>query len=470
VLLLHGDARAAKPIVAVLSFGSDAAEPAREALMQSLGKRYDVLDGQKLLDACDQLGITMSRGPNLAQAAAHIGAVAVVGGALKGGKLVLAVYSGKTGQPLTTGGVPCGGRLSKPNLAKALAILQRGLQKAPKRVGRPGQRPPTPTPSPAEGAPEGGGGNLTFDPNAPSGGGRGPEREENPLAPKPPAAGAAAGPSFTGPGEAVVAKKPKEDAPAEPRLDGELGLGTWIRDFSMNDPKGTSPKYQGTAFTLRLALVARPAGFFTSNFASNIFLRLHYQRALGLQSKSTITDASGQSVDKTFGTTLHELVFDVGYNWKIFGAWWSPTIDAALGYGFSSFTIDWQDTAEADKSMPNFGYSFLVPSLGARFPIIPSWFGAHLTFDYRAVLGTGEIEEEKWYGPTSAGGIDFIVGVHGTYRGFVASADYTYTRYFFSFTDAEARLKRRTAGESVRVAGGALDNYHVLMLNLGYTY
>ena len=124
----------ARPLIVVLAFGGEQGTEIRDALVGALAKKYEVVHGQKLLAACDQLGITMSRGKNLATAAASLGAVAVVGGTLKEGHLVLAVYSGKTGQPLATGSVPFGGQITRPALGKALVIILKGLNKAPKKV------------------------------------------------------------------------------------------------------------------------------------------------------------------------------------------------------------------------------------------------------------------------------------------------------------------------------------------------
>ena len=126
----------ARPLIVVLAFGGDQGSEVRDLVAAALAKKYEVAHGQKLLDACDRLGITMSRGKNLAAAAAELGAVAVVGGTIRDGQLALAVYSGKTGQPLATGSVAYDGKVTRPMLGKALLLILKGLNKAPKKVGR----------------------------------------------------------------------------------------------------------------------------------------------------------------------------------------------------------------------------------------------------------------------------------------------------------------------------------------------
>jgi hypothetical protein len=64
------------------------------------------------------------------------------------------------------------------------------------------------------------------------------------------------------------------------------------------------------------------------------------------------------------------------------------------------------------------------------------------------------------------------VGVNGNWKGIVARLDYAYTRYFYTFTDTEARRAGCPGGpdDCKKHAGGALDILHGLSLNLGYSY
>lgn len=500
-LLLAAAPAVAKPTIVVLAFGGEGGSEVRDSLVGPLEKKYEVLPGQQLLDACDQLGITMSRGKNLGAAAQQLGAVAVIGGTVKDGHLVLAVYSGKTGQPIGTGSVPCPGQLARPALAKALTVILNGLRKAPKKMPKPrrggGASPapqplPEPKPKGTAGGSSGGtsGGALTFDPNAPDSPSGGTSSsggsEEDPLAgaaPRTPQG------KPVGEGETVTKKPPKPPgAYTPPKIQALVGLGSWIRNFSMNDPQGDPPpKYEAAAFTLRLSLVLFPAAFFTESWPAGFRFRLRYQEALGLksQSKQPPESGSGADVTKTFGTTLREFVFDLGYDWNIFQKATGPHVELGLGYGMCDFGIDWEGATR--QTMPATSYRFFLANIGARYDFT-TWIGAHLMGEYRAMVAAdddpGHIEydkpdataTDKWYGPSSTGGVQILAGLHSQlggstapwawWKGITATAEYSLTWYFFAFKDAEARAQ---AG-NVKVAGGAIDLNHMITLNVGYTY
>jgi hypothetical protein len=249
----------------------------------------------------------------------------------------------------------------------------------------------------------------------------------------------------------------------QPRLEAAVGLGTWIRSFSINDPIDKAPKYEGAAFTIGFSLLTRPAGFFTDGFASNIFLRFAFKQAVGLQSRSKQLEG-GTSVEKILGTTLREINLDWGYNWRLGSKPLSPFLDLGMGYGMMDFGIDWEGASAQD--MPSAAYRYRRFGATLRLPFV-SWLGAHAGADYRLVFGAGEVEDEtKWYGPASTGGINFVIGANGNYKGFTATAEYAYTRYFYAFKDPEQRQK----DGKTRIAGGALDILHTLLVNIGYSF
>jgi hypothetical protein len=121
--------------------------------------------------------------------------------------------------------------------------------------------------------------------------------------------------------------------------------------------------------------------------------------------------------------------------------------------------------------MPDASYKFVLFSLGGYMPFY-DMFGAHLRFDYRVVTGTGEIEDDAWYGVSSTGGLNFLVGGYFTWKGMVARLEYGYTRYFYSFDEAEKRLEdcKASAANCKRAAGGALDVLNSIMVNFGYGF
>ena len=176
-------------------------------------------------------------------------------------------------------------------------------------------------------------------------------------------------------------------------------------------------------------------------------------------------DAAGTGmITKSFGTTLRQLLVGGGYDWKILPeAARSPHLELKLGFGMVDFSIDWDEGSA--RNLPAAAYRFFLADLGFRYEFW-SWLGAHLNFDYRAVSSSGDIEDDaNWYGASSTGGINLGLGLHGGWKGITATAEYAYTRYFFAFTEANARM---AAGK--RSAGGALDQMHTLMLSAGYSF
>ena len=490
LLMLLSSSAMAKPTIAVLAFGGKQGPSVRKRLAASLRAQYRVIHGDKVLDACDALGIAMSRGRNLARCAQQVGAVAVVGGAVGGDILSLVIFSGKTGKVIKKGSVVCEGRLSAADLRDALSIVQAGLRKAPRRSPRTAPRPrPRPRPRPVEPEPDDG---LEFDPDSkdtdkgdfsfePDPVNRKPANtatvnpDEDPLdssgAYKP---GATRGTDTSKRPTARVTKKTIAHD-GYPRLLAAVGLGTWIRDFSLNDPARTTdpstgkaynhPGYNSSAaFALRLAARVRPAAFLTDGFASMLYVNLQFQTTLGLQSRTKEKDSSsGQMVEKTYGTSFLEFIMDAGVDWNIQNLPTSPHLVAGIGGGMMDFAIDW-DT-DPPHTLPDASYSFFLIKAGINWPFHPM-VGAHFNFDYRVVGGAGEVEDSQyWYGPSSTGGVNIALGINGAYKGIVASLEYTYTRYFYAFSEAEDRVS-----QSKRAAGGALDVLHGIIFSVGYSF
>jgi len=482
-LLITVTVAEAKTPIAVLPFGGDAGPTARATLVSTLGRRYQVVNGQAILDACDELGITMTRGKNLVRAAARAQVVGVIGGAVSGGFLSLAVYSGKNGDVVSSGRIRTGGRLNKKALRAALTVILKGLRQCPARPAktrrpRPAPTPePAPTPAPAPAptkAPS-----LVFDPDPViSGGGTatpgagtsttgaGAEPDENPLA-------EAEGPTLSpiavqpAPTPTTVTRKPRADR--DPRVDGTLGFGIWKRTLQIHDHldrSGSKPNYDsGVAAALSLGFHVRPIAFFTDGFAANFYSRLSFQTMLGLQSRYV-----SNNVEEMHGTTMWELRWELaGYDWNILDKPTSPHLEGGIGFGLMNFSIDWGDST--DQPMPAASYTYFLLSVGSSMPFF-AMMGAHFRFDYRVVSGAGEIEDDTWYGPSSTGGISLLLGINGNYKGFVARVEYEYTRYFYAFQEGDDRMNACPDGATgcKRAAGGALDVSHAMMFNVGYSY
>ncbi len=481
----------AEQVVAVLAFGGDDDGNVRGAVIDPLFNRYKIIHGDKVLDACDELGIPMSRGRNLARCAQKAGAVAVVGGAVQGGQLSLVVFSGKNGSVLAKGSVPCRGNLSSRNLRKALSLVLKGLRKAPKRVGRK-RAPPREEP----------GGDFSFDPE-PVDRGKEPENPSEDMG-EDPLTGSGT-PSFDPDADEPRAaprertEKPKKKTEDDwPKFDISIGLGTWIRSFSLNDPAPTKvtnpsgqsepvghPQYNsGGTFALHLGAKVRPLSFLSDGFISMIYLRLHFLTTLGLKSKAlgtTKDPTTGKTVQvtKLLSTSFLEFMLDMGLDWNILDTKTSPHVVGGIGFGVMNFSIGWEDQVtsvyQTKGRLPDVGYKFFLIKLGLYWPFLSIKkfsLGAHLNLDGRPLVSdTGDVEDPTyWYGPASAGGLGLGLGIDGRYSiresiNLVASIEYTAARYFYTFTDAQQRVKPNT-----RAAGGALDVLHGFIVNLGYAY
>ena len=484
----------AGPSIAALEFGGEAGPTARAALVTPLSRRYQIIDGDTLRGAAAELGIAMSRGPGLAKAARKVGAVAVIAGAVSGGQLSLAVFSGETGEVVRTERLRTTGRLRGRALRQALTVILEGLRKcpaqvaaAPEPVPEPTPEPITPDPIPADPVPppvapapvdEPGQADLAYDPNADLSGSSAPSAlpgadEEDPLG-RVRARGAAPSTDPASAAAAVVAKPTPPTETGAPRLVAAVGVGAWSRTFGMhtNDKEYTPnpPDYSsGMAAALSVSFKARPLAFvWDRGFLSALYTRAHFRSTVGLKSESQYRDAGGVPQTENLDTSLWELTFEAGYDWKLLESPTSPHLELGAGYGMMDFALDWGSSAS--RSMPSAAYRFGLFALGLEVPFA-SWIGAHGRFDYRLVSSTGEIEDPAWYGPSSTGGVNMVLGLNGSYRGFTLRAEYSYTRYFYAFAEATSRATDcRTGGTCLKAAGGALDVLHGLTASLGYGF
>jgi hypothetical protein len=499
--LTPGVARAG-PTVVVLDFGGGDGPAARSALVSPLSRRYEVKDGAVLHQAAAKLGVVVARGSNLAKAAQRLGAVAVVGGAVGDGKLSIAVFSGESGEVVSTDRVRWRSPPGRPVLRRALMIILKGLRRcgpvgagggskkrpqemtpdaddeaAPPPVDEPDPPPvhepdpaPAPEPEPAP-APEPSSVSLT--PDFDSSGQ--PTVEETP--PNLATVRAKGPPLVTTP--AVVQKKTEESAserdPSSPRVVATVGFGGWSRSLEIHDPdtaySPSPPTYSSNiAMALVLDLKARPLAFIRDRgFLAGAYFRLGYRTMLGLKSQNAVKDATGSEQVEALETSLWELCLEGGYDWKVLDRPLSPHLELGIGYGMMDFSIDWGAAAAGERRVPDASYRFMLGALGGRIPF-SALIGAHARFDYRIVSSTGEIES-AWYGPSSTGGINMLAGLDGTYSGFVARLEYSYTRYFYSFEEGLSRAQQcRTGGTCLQAAGGALDVLHGFTASVGYSF
>ena len=481
-LFASGTARAERKKIVVLDFGGSGGDWTRSWIVGELEVDYQVIPGRQLVAECDKQGIPPERGPNLARCASALGAVAVVGGKREAGnKLSLAVYSGQTGKVLIQRTVNWSDSKARISVKQALAVIRKGMKKAPKTVTpippppkQPAVEPePEPTPGPTKSASptsapvtrtqpvppvfertgeskdpsstdstsdlaKESDGTLTF---APDEVGRTHPRvaqargtKENPL-------------------EAEVNTKqksvvvPAQDRGFEPKILATIGFGTWVRNFSVDQGLGYE---SGATFALRFQLKVRPLAFFLDTALRNIFLRMHYRMLVGQETEPFGTGTAATKL----GTTQGELVADLGYRWNILNKALGPRLEFAVGFGMFDFSVDWPDVNQ--QALPDLAYRFLNLSVGLDYPFL-RWLSGFARFDGRVVLSSGEIEDTtRWFGSASNGGFDLSAGLRANVVGFVASLEYAFTGYFLSFDNV--------------ANPGATDTGHLLMVSAGYSF
>jgi hypothetical protein len=476
----------AGPTMVMLDFGGAYGPVARSELITPLSRRYEVKSGDTLHKAAAELGVTVARGDNLAQAAQRLGAVAVVGGAVTDGKLTLAIFSGETGEVVNTERVRWRSPPSRRVLRQALSVILRGLHKCPREMTPlapslgeepdppPVHEPDAPTP---ETTPAPSTHSLTpdFDPS-----GQPTVDETPPDLAAVRAKGPALGTTATATRDAVVQKETQEEKqpeqdPSSPRVVATVGMGGWSRSLQIHDPdtahSPNPPTYSSNiAMALVLGFKARPLAFIQDRgFLAGPYVRFGYRTMLGLKSQNSVKDSTGTEQTEALDTSLWELCFEGGFDWKILDRRLGPHLEIGLGYGMMDFSINWGDGLALQKRVPDAAYRFLFGVLGGRIPF-SELIGAHARIDYRVVSSTGEIESD-WYGPSSTGGINLLAGLNGTYAGFVARLEYTYTRYFYTFEEGMSRAKEcRSGGTCLQAAGGALDVLHGFSASFGYSF
>ena len=351
-LLLARAAQAGSPVV-VLDFGGAHGPAVRATLVRALSPRHQVMGTDAIEQACRELGIQLTRGPGLARAATHAGAVAVIAGAVRDGQLGLAVFSARTGDVVSKGQLRCRARLRRPALRRALTLIISGLEQCPDppAAARPDPAPaappdpvpapdsppaafapPNPTPAPDPRSPRAP--TLAFDPDAVIDGAKAPgpatESDDFEVPGEPPR------PDPARIAQMVAAvKKPPPPARRSPWVVATVGLGGWDRSLRMNDHDSTvhpEPRYASkVALALSAGLAVRPGAGLASGFWSRLYSRLHFRTMLGLKSASL----DGTS---TMDTSLWELCWEVaGYDWQIVE---SPHLELGAGFGMLSFALE----------------------------------------------------------------------------------------------------------------------------------
>lgn len=474
----------AKRRVALLKFGGPYAQSARAKLYRALKRQYKILSANAVPNACANLGVPMTKGDNLAQGAQAVGAVAVIGGATSRRKLTLVIFSGKTGLPIKTGSVRWSARPKRKMLRRALALIRKGVAKAPRRLSSPRRRDTTPPPATDTELPDtppSDDPGLSFDPNDVGSSKTAPPKTDDSGYADNPLADVKIGKdgryvdsdqNSTLEREEKAEEDEKNARTAQPKLFLNAALGLLFRNYTTSDP--IEPRWNkvyssGASFAIKLSVDIRPAAYFIDNFAENIFMRMEYLSVIGLT--SSFSAATAGTEPASLSTSIGEFNLDIGYRWLL-GAWLKDFVfDFFTGYGNTSFSIDWKTTA-VSQQVPSASYSYLKLGSNAAYPafelldhqltLVP-----YLNVEYRFLLGVGDIEAfaEPGFGPTTGGGLAFSLGTRAYYGRWIAGLSYQYTRYFLTFSDAESRYLN-----GLPSAAGALDQYHMILIEGGASF
>lgn len=472
------DAHAAKSRLVILDFSGSGGEDVRAALVRALSKNYQIMTSDDLLDACDELGIELKPGINLAKAATKLNAVAVIGGKMQKRKFRLAIFSPQTGRPLLKQTVTWRG---KKALSQSLTLIERGIERAQAAGTAETADTGSDEGDAAEGANEGDTEESSTEETAETEEGGEPQEETEEEDHGARAAEDTESSTQSSSSESdehtdadqdqektVKKKSSRKKSPyerGEPRLNATVGLGMWNRSFNITGaPDQEHPKFGGTTSLIQLALRIRPLAFLVpDSFAANLFLQVRYQtRIIFKSSLPGVGDGTTPAAPQEFGTSLNELMLEVGYNWIFLSSSTSPRLDLSMGFGSLGFGIDWG--AETPR-MPNASYSYVSVGGLVRWPVHPV-IGPHALFNYRIVLGSNDVQDDtNWYGPGSISGWSFGGGLSGSYSYFTYRVEYTLTKFGYSFTDP---VGRQQAGK--RAAASVSDAYNAVIVSGGVVY
>ena len=418
----------------------------RAFLLARLRQRFRIVAPSRLHSTARRLGLPFRRGRSLARIARSAGVFAVVVGRADARRLTVAVLGAKRGRVLLrrrSSWRSRRGRLrSWRRVAKAVnAALRRARPPRHRAVRR--QRPQP----------------MRFPPETVRRG----STEDETLDYRPGAPAAARSPTLRAAGQGGTGVKPP------PRLALRGGLGIWTRRFTLRAPAANRPHGEyssGAAAALQLSLFGRPLSFFSDGVVANFWAQLDFQSSLGLSS-----DAPG--VEGSFGTSMWQLLFGLGYRWNILATSASPELDFGLGFGVLDFGIDWASTPQ---QVANVGYGFFRLGTAVAVPFLRMAMGdasvvpwlqelrATFGLNYRAAFGTGQVTEDAWYGPGSSSGFDLSLALDWPLGHFAIRLAYELIWMSTGFDDDQAP---RIAADKL-AADGATDVYHSMMLGVGY--
>ncbi|NOK19825.1 hypothetical protein [Corallococcus carmarthensis] len=446
--------------VAVLASGphADAARDVLEAELARRPARYEVVPESAVRSAASRLGQDPTTPAGAAAVARELGlsAVLVADSATVGKKqqVKITVRNGKDGKPLAAPAAakPATVKLVPLAVKRQWTALERGLQKS--RAPEPAPVAPPQPVTPVEPEPA--------------------VKPATPIAETPP-------PTKTPDPEPIrkpVVVAPKEDkAPAKPddavSPQPEPGRGPLVEGALGLKLFGRSLRYKDDVFgVLRPYTLGTDVGGFAlpgaPQFAGDVTVYPLAPFQQGALARLGITG----SIDQSFGlkstgstgavsypTTAREWTAGLRYVMP-FGAAQRYGFEVTGAYGMNTFRIDAVD-GERPLDLPNVEYKTAGLTLGLRAALSEK-FDFNFRLGYQHPLDSGELSSDAWFPRMSAGAVTGSATLaYRLNRILDVRLKADLRRYFFKFNPEPG---------DPYVAGGAVDQYPGLSLQVGFRY
>ncbi|MBN8232496.1 hypothetical protein JYK02_33770 [Corallococcus macrosporus] len=449
--------------VAVLASGphADAARDVLEAELNRRPARYEVVPESAVRSAASRLGVDPTQPAGAAAVASELGlsAVLVADTATVGKKqqVRVTVRNGRDGKALASPAAakPATAKLVPVAVKRQWTALERGLQKS----RAPDAAPVAPAQPAAPVEPE-------------------PVKPATPIAETPPAKVPETKAPEAEPIRKPVAATPKEDKrPAQdeepavtqsgvrssPLVEGALGLKLFGRSLRYKDDVfGVLRPYTLGKDVGGVALPGAPqfAGDVTvyplAPFQKGALARLgltgSIDQSFGLKS-------TGSTGAVSYPTTAREWTAGLRYVMP-FGQADRYGFEVTGTYGMNTFRIDAVD-GERPLDLPNVEYKTAGLGLGLRAALSEK-FDFNFRLGYQHPLDSGELSSDTWFPRMSAGAVTGSATLaYRLNRILDVRLKADLRRYFFKFNPEPG---------DPYVAGGAVDQYPGLSLQLGFRY
>ncbi|WP_223631710.1 hypothetical protein [Corallococcus sp. EGB] len=446
--------------VAVLASGphADAARDTLEAELERRPARYEVVPESAVRSAASRLGVDPTQPAGAAAVASELGLSAVLvadtSTAGKKPQVRLTVRNGRDGKALASPAAarPATAKLVPVAVKRQWTALERGLQKsnapeaaapAPVQPAKPVEPEPTVTPAKpiAEAPPPA---------KAPVA-----EPVRKPVAPTPKETKAPVTEE-----EPAVSRSSATSAPIVEAAVGVKLLGRSLRYkddvFGVMRPYTLGKDVGGVALPgapqVAGDVTVYPLAAFQHGALARLGITGSIDQSFGLKS----TGASGEV---SYPTTAREWTAGLRYVMP-FGEAQRYGFEVTGTYGMNTFRVDAVD-GERPLDLPNVEYKTAGLTLGLRAALSEK-FDFHFRLGYQHPLDSGELSSDGWFPNMSAGAVTGSAMLAYRLNRIVdvrLKADLR--RYFFKFNPEPG---------DPYVAGGAVDQYPGVSLQLGFRY